>query len=228
MLVVGAAFAFTVTRERDDDSGSSSATGVTTPTGPVAGAGASSDGAIGPGAGAEVGTYLDGRRQALTSATGDRVAVVSLEAYVSETDARATAGTLPVDILLAAAPGAKPSTVTKGLEDWAKTQRRADEIERDEIRKLLPTVTNDPAFKSFYESELVRLEAAIENVSPTSEVVFGYVVRGPADALKALAATPGVRLVDVGETAEGGADSVFRGLRPEETTKAGQPATRPV
>ena len=132
-----------------------------------------------------------------------------------------------MEALLAAAPGAHPSVVTNGLEAWAKSQRQADEIERDEIRKLLPTVEESDPFKSFYESELVRLDTAIANVSPTSAVVFGLVVRGPAEALKALAATPGVRLVDVGEAAKPEPDAVFRGLRPEETAKVGQPATRP-
>lgn len=225
VLVVGAAFAFTVTRERDggSESGSNSTPSATTD----AVTGATDDGAIGPGAGADVGAYLEARREALSTATGDRLAVVSLDAYVAETDARAAAGPVTVDALLAAAPGAKPSLVTDGLEAWARSQRQADELERNEIRKLLPTVTNDPGFKQFYESELVRLDAAIENVSPTSAVVFGLVVRGPAEALKSLAATPGVRLVDVGPapTAD---DVTYKGLRPEETAKVGQPATRPV
>ena len=222
VLVVGAAFAFTVTRERNGGSETGSKTSATTDA--VTGA---TDGAIGPGAGADVGAYLEARRQALTTATGERLAVVSFDAYVPETVARATTGSLTVDALLAAAPGAKPSLVTDGLEAWAKSQRQTDQLERDEIRKLLPTVTNDPAFKQFYESELVRLDAAIENVSPTSAVVFGLVVRGRAEALKSLAATPGVRLVDVGPapTAD---DVTFKGLRPEETAKVGQPATRPV
>jgi len=225
VLVVGAAFAFTVTRERDgaSETGSKNPTPSAT-TDAVTGA---TDGAIGPGAGADVGAYLEARRQALTTATGERLAVVSFDAYVPETDARAATGSVTVDALLAAAPGAKPSLVTDGLEAWAKSQRQTDQLERDEIRKLLPTVTNDPAFKQFYESELVRLDAAIENVSPTSAVVFGLVVRGPAEALKTLAATPGVRLVDVGPalTAD---DVTFKGVRPEETAKVGQPATRPV
>ncbi len=126
-----------------------------------------------------------------------------------------------------AAPGAHPSVVTNGLEAWAKNQRAADEIERTEIRKLLPTVT-DAAFKSFYESEVARLTTAIENASPTSAVVFGLVVRGPADTLRTLAGTAGVRLVDVGDGPTSAPGASFRGVRPEETTKVGQPATRPV
>ena len=223
VLVVGAVFAFTVTRERD---GRSSARRGSTGTTSVA-AGAAADDSIGPVAGVEVGPYLDERKQALAAAAGDRVAVVSFDAYVSEADARAKIGSLKVDALLAAAPGAHPSTVTTGLDAWAKSQRQADVLERDEIKKLLPTV-DDPVFKKFYESEVVRLDNAIESASPTSTVVFGVVVVGPADSLRTLASTAGVRLVDVGDAATSAPGAVFKGLRPEETTKVGQPATRPV
>ena len=58
--------------------------------------------------------------------------------------------------------------------------------------------------------------------------MFALVVRAPAETLKTLAATAGVRLVDVGESAQAKPDAVYRGLRPEETVKAGQPATRPL
>jgi len=225
VLVVGAVFAFTVTREGDDPSPSSSS-GRTTGTDPATGS--SSDGSIGPLTGADVGAYVDGRKQALNGAVGDGMAVVSLEGYASEVEARAAVGSAKVEALLAAAPGAHPSVVTEGLEAWAKSQRQADEAERNEIQKLLPTVDAKDPFKAFYESELDRLDTAIESVSPTSQVVFGLVVRGPAEALKALGAAPGVRLVDVGKPVDAKSGAVFRGLRPEETTKVGQPATRPV
>ena len=228
VLVVGAVFAFTVTRERDGGSGRTSGqTGTTS-----AAAAAAAVASIGPGPGAEVGPYLDERRPVLAAAAGERAAVVSFDTYLSEADARAKVGSAQitpaqVDALLAAAPGGHPSTVDDGLEAWAKSQRQTDTVDRDEIRKLLPTV-DDPVFKRFYESELVRLDAAIESASPTSTVVFGMVVVAPADALRALAATAGVRLVDVGDGAAPADDAIFRGLRPEETTKVGQPATRPV
>ncbi len=222
VLVVGGVFAFTVTRE---SSGGSVADDE--PAGATATAEATDD-SIGPGSGGDVGVYLDARKQALVVATGERTAVVSLDAYASEADARAKIGSLPVEALLAAAPGAHPSVVTNGLEAWARSQRQADEVERTEIRKLLPTVDESDPFKSFYESELDRLDAAIESASPTSSVVFGLVVRGPAETLKALATTPGIRLVDVAEAAAAKPDAVYRGLRPEETAKVGQPATRPL
>jgi hypothetical protein len=226
VLVVGAVFAFTVTRERGG-SPSSSSSGRTTTT--SAAVGAAADDSIGPAVGADVGAYLDERKQVLATATGDRVAVVSFDAYVSEADARGKVTSVGgrVDALLAAAPGGHPSTVADGLDAWAKSQRQSDVVDRDEIKRLLPTV-DDPVFKKFYESELVRLDAAIDSASPTSTVVFGVVVVGPADSLRALATTAGVRLVDVGQAATSAPGAVFKGLRPEETTKAGQPTTRPV
>lgn len=222
VMVVGAVFAFTVTRERDDGRQTTGSPGTTT-----AASAAAADASIGPVASSEIGLYLDERRQALAAATGERVAVVSLDAYLPEDEARARVGSLPIDALLAAAPGAHPSVVTTGLEDWAENQRKADELERAEIAKLLPTVT-DPSFKQFYEAELVRLDAAIASVSPTSAVVFGLVVRAPADSLRTLATTAGVRLVDVGDGPESAPGATYRGVRPEETVKVGQPATRPI
>lgn len=219
VLVVGAVFAFTVTRENDDETPAVRAEATNS---------ASAGGAIGPGSGADVGAYLDARKQALAAATGERMAIVSFDTYASETDARAKVTSTHVQALLAAAPGAHPSVVTDGLDAWSKNQRATDESERNEIRKLLPTVEESDPFKPFYESELVRLDAAIASVSASSDVVFGLVVRGSAEALKTLAATPGVRLVDVGEAAEAEPDAVYRGLRPEETVKVGQPATRPL
>ncbi|MEA2686539.1 MAG: hypothetical protein QOE93_1734 [Actinomycetota bacterium] len=224
VLVVGAAFAYTVTRERDGGASTAAPSAGSATTRPLVAA----EDNLGPPPGVVVGPYLDERKQALAAATGDRVAVVSFEAYVSEADARAKVSSFTVDALLAAAPGGHPAVVLNGLEAWAKSQRQADELERNEIRKLLPTVTNDPGFKAFYESELVRLDAAIENASPTATVVFALVVRAPAAALQTLAATPGVRLVDVGEGPVAEPGAVYRGLRPEETAKAGQPPTRPV
>jgi len=220
VLVVGAAFAFTVTRENDGGSGSSSPGNATA-------ANAAADDAIGPAAGTDVGGYVDARKQASAEATGERVAVLSLDSYGSEADARAAAGSVSVEALLVAAPGTRPTVVTDGLEAWAKDQRKADESERDEFRKLLPTV-DDPAFKAEYESQIARLDAAIESVSPTAKVVFGLVVRGPSDALQALGAAPGVRLVDIGTGAKVRKGAAYRGLRPEETVKVGQPAMRPV
>jgi hypothetical protein len=217
VLVVGGTFALTVYLQRPDGPVVEEAK----PVAPVA------DEAIGPVAGTPVPPYIGDRKLALAAAQDARVAVVSLAAYASEADARAAVGSIEVIGFLVAAPGATPVTVTDGLDAWAKEQAKADESERAEIKSLIPTV-DDVAFKKFYESEVVRLDKAIADVSPTSPVVFGVVVRAPATDLQAIGAKPGVRLVDVGVTAQTKPDAAFRGLRPEETEKAGLPPNRPV
>jgi hypothetical protein len=54
------------------------------------------------------------------------------------------------------------------------------------------------------------------------------VVRGPVAALQALAARPGVRLVDLAPGAEVRPDVPIRGVRPEEKQRANDPPKRPV
>ena len=218
VLVVGAVFALTVYLQKPDGNAAVEAPEPTVP---------EADQAIGPVAGTSVASYIGDRKLALASAQGERVAVVSLPAYVTEVDAKAAIGSLQVVGLIVAAPGANPVTVTTGLDVWAKEQAEADVIERNEIKSLIPTV-DDPAFKKFYESEVVRLDKAIADVSPTSPVVFAVIVRGPAPDLQAVGAKPGIRLVDVGLTSQTTPDTAFRGLRPEETDKAGLPPNRPV
>lgn len=182
---------------------------------------------LGPLPGVDVAAYVKNRRDALAAVKDDRVAVVSLVKYATETQARAIAGSLPVVALLVAPPGVGPSVVTTDLATWAKTQTDATRSEQDEIKKLLPTV-DDPSFKAFYNSEVDRLGKAIKNFAPDGPTVFGVVVRGPATGLQALGTRPDVRLVDVGTTAQVDPKAVFRGLRPEETTKANDPALRPL
>jgi hypothetical protein len=182
-------------------------------------------GGIGPPPGTDVSTYMTARQQTLGSATGPHVAVVSLSDYATEKKARALVGSNEVVALLACAPGGQPAVVTGTLADWVNDQTASAKADRDEIQKLLPTVS-DQSFKSFYKSELDRLNGLISSIDPTSDLIFGVVVRGDAAALQALQQKDGVRLVDVG-----GADpdpkANYRGLRPEETTKANDPNTRP-
>jgi hypothetical protein len=181
---------------------------------------------VGPAAGTELAAYVTARKAALAAARDDRVAVVSLAKYSTQAQAKALVGTMPVVALLVAPPGLAPAVVTDDLATWATAQTAATTAERDEIKRLLPTVT-DPAFKAFYTSEVARLEKALKNFAPTSALVFGVVVRGPATALQALGAKPDVRLVDVGEAATPAPNTVFRGLRPEEVAKADDPTLRP-
>ena len=181
---------------------------------------------VGPKPGTDLAPYIAGRKAALAATRDERVAVVSLARYSTQAQAKALIGTTPVVSLLVAPAGTAPSVVTGDLAAWVKTATADTTAERDEIKKLIPTVS-DPAFKAFYTQEVARLDKALTNFAPTSAFVFGVVVRGPAAALQALGAKAEVRLVDVADTATPPVDIVYRGLRPEEVAKAGEPAMRP-
>ena len=183
-------------------------------------------GGIGPAAGTDVPTYENTRKQALATATGDRMAVVSLSDYTTEAKARAAVGSAEVVALLAAAPGGQPAVVTSDLAGWVNSQTADAKADRDEIQRLLPTV-EDPSFKTFYRSELDRLNKLLSTIKPTGNLVYAVAVRAPAADLQALAARDGIRLVDVGPGADPDPKANYRGLRPEETAKANDPNTRP-
>ena len=181
---------------------------------------------VGPAPGADLAGYVTARKAALAAASGQRVAVVSLTKYSTQAQAKALIGTAPVVALLVAPPGIAPAVVTGDLAAWTTSQTAATTTERDEIKKLIPTVT-DAAFKNFYNAEVARLDKALKNFVPTSAMVFGMVVKAPAAALKTLGAKAEVRLVDLAPTAAPAPDTIFRGLRPEETAKANEPPLRP-
>ena len=181
---------------------------------------------VGPAPGTELAAYVTARKAALTANAEERVAVVSLAKYSTQAQAKALAGTNAVVALLVAPAGVGPAVVTGDLAAWSKEQTAAATAERDEIKKLIPTVT-DPAFKTFYTNEVARLDKALRNFAPTSAMVFGMVVKAPAAALKTLGAKAEVRLVDLAPTAAPPADTIYRGLRPEETAKANEPPLRP-
>ncbi len=184
-------------------------------------------GGIGPPAGVELGAYLESRRAALAAADGDRIAVVSLAKYTTEARAKATVAGAEVLGLLAAAPGGQPALVTTDVATWAREQTAEVRAERDEIEKLIPTAANDPSFQAFYRRELQRLDQVIASLKPDGELVFGVVVKAPVPALQQAATKPEVRLVDVGPSAEAAPKPSYRGLRPEEVTRANEPNTRP-
>lgn len=181
---------------------------------------------VGPAAGAELPAYVAARKAALAANKDERVAVVSLAKYSTEAQLRTLVGTNAVVALLVAPPGTAPAVVTGDLAAWAKDQTAATTAERDEIKKLLPTV-DDPAFKTFYTQEIARMEKALKAFAPTSAMVFGAVVKAPAASLQALGAKADVRLVDVADTAAPTKDAIYRGLRPEENAKANDPPVRP-
>jgi len=183
-------------------------------------------GGIGPPAGADVVTYGKARKDALAAATGDRIAIVSFWNYTTEAKAKALAGDAEVMGLLAAAPGGQPAVVTGPLSAWVTAQTADARTERDELTKLIPTV-EDPKFKSDYQARVTELTKLINSIKPTGDLVFGLVVRAPAPSLQALQTKTEIRIVDVGPSAEPDAKPIYRGLRPEEDSKANQPAVRP-
>jgi hypothetical protein len=182
---------------------------------------------IGPLKGADLASYVKSRQKALTSTKGAAVAVVSLDRYTTEREARNAVGNSEVIALIAAPPGGGSSVVDRDLKTWADQQREAAKTERDEFQRLLPTV-DDAEFKGQYQGEIARLSALMDRVSPTGAVVFAVAVRAPAERLKELAKSPGIRLVDVGSSDKLGEKPTYHGLRPEETAKAGEPETRPL
>jgi hypothetical protein len=184
-------------------------------------------GGLGPAPGQDLPAYMAERAKALAAATGERAAVVSLASYKSEAQARAAAGKLAVTSLLAAVPGGSPSVVNGPMSQWVNAQVAEQRSERDEMQKLIPTV-DDPQFKDFYRQEVERITKLIDTLRPDGTFVYGMVVRGPVPALQALAARPGVRLVDLAPGAEVRPDVPIRGVRPEEKQRANDPPKRPV
>lgn len=181
---------------------------------------------VGPASGTELAGYVGARKAALAALGEERTAVVSLAKYSTQAQLKALLGDTPTVALLVAPPGTAPAVVTGDLATWSRAQTEATQTERDEIKKLIPTV-DDPAFKSFYTSEVARLDKALKAFAPDSAMVFGAVVKAPAATLQALGAKAGVRLVDVADTPTPSNDARYRGLRPEETARANDPALRP-
>lgn len=179
--------------------------------------------ALGPATGTDVPSYLDTRQAALATLEGERVAVVSLTEYRSEAEARALVGSATVLDLLVALPGQAPARAPQGVGAWVGARREAIQAERDELARLIPSVT-DAGFRTEYEAEAARLDRLLGDVHPQGAVVYGVVVRAPAPILRDLAAHSLVRLVDAG-----GSEAVERvaGVRPEEVTRTGTPPLRP-
>ena len=183
---------------------------------------------IGPLPGVDIGRYAVSRRAALDVLGAPSVAAASFASYVDEAAARRLAGRAGARVvaLLVAAPNGEPRAVTGGLEAVLAAERRRAESERDELVSILKPTT-DPDFIAQYRSDIARLERLVARLSTATDLVFGVVVVGEADALRALADDPDVRLVDAGGGTERPPLADIRGLRPEETTRAGDPRSRP-
>lgn len=183
---------------------------------------------VGPRVGADVDGYVTARHDALEGATGLRLAVVSLDGYRTEAEARDLVADAEVLALLVAAPGGEPRTVAGDLGDWAQDESEAARAEREEILSLLPTVDVTDPFRGFYEGEVERLAAMADALDAAdAPLVFALVVRADATALRPLVEAEGVRLVDVAHGPEPAPSATYRGLRPEEQQTAGTPDVRP-
>ena len=187
--------------------------------------------AIGPLPGLQVNNYIAGRQKDLEDATGRRAAVVSFASYLKEPDGRRLLESVDVDALLVAAPGGKPTIVREDLAAWATRTKAEAAEERGAFEELLRNGGYDPKEdKEFIDDAKLQIDrlAKLEKAAvPDGAVVFGAVVVGDASALKKLATTGGVRLVDVGAEPKVPDDERVRGVRPEETVTAGDPLTRP-
>ena len=178
---------------------------------------------IGPPVNTEIAAYIGQRGEALASATGTRLAVVSLARYATEAEARRAIAPVTEVALVVAAPGGMPSVVRGSLGDWAKRQRAQARTDFDDVHALVCSKSvDDPDFTTFYATEEQRL-LVLQSADGGSAVVFGLVVKAPAGDLRELAKAPGIRLVDVGGNATFDADAAYRALRPEEVNVAGHP-----
>ena len=192
--------------------------------------GLSPRGAIGPLPGTSVASYVRSRGADLAAVTGSRrAAVVSFTSYRTREDVLPSLGGVEVTALLVALPGGRPveARVDEDLGALAKRQRDEATAEKKALEELLPTV-QDPDFKRQYEADIDRLAALLAGPARPPAIVYGAVVVGRGDALRAIAARAGVRLVDVALDAEVPGPGEAAGLRPEETAKAGEPPTRPI
>lgn len=179
---------------------------------------------IGPPVNTAVAAYVVARQQALATATGTHLAVVSLSRYATEADARHAVAPLTVVALVVAGEGGLPTVVRGELRDWVDRQRSEARHDFDDVHALVCSGTVDDAeFRSFYDTEQARL-LALQSIDVRRPLVFAAVVRGAAADLQRLAKAPGVRLVDVGGGGHFDASSAYRGLRPEEVAITGQPA----
>ncbi len=182
---------------------------------------------LGPTAGAPVNAYVEGAARALAGTEGRRVAVASLDRYLTLEEVRALVDGDELDLVAVALalPGGASTVVDPGEVDDEVARQVADaETQVAEVEALLPTV-DDPEFADFYAAELRRYRALVARADAAA--VHGAVVRGPAPALRALASRPVVRAVEPGAGDALVRDAVVTALRPEETDAAGTPDVRP-
>lgn len=187
-------------------------------------------GGIGPLPGTAVAPYERARAQALEDVPAQerRAAIVSFDEYRVVDAALEAAAGLERHSLLLALPGGRPVEVGVGadLAGIVRRQREEAAAEKKALEDLLPTVTDDD-FRRQYQDDIDRLGELLEAPADVGAVVHAVLVIGTGDALRRTARVPGVRLVDPGRDASVPGVGQAAGLRPEETERAGAPATRP-
>jgi hypothetical protein len=203
---------------RSDDSGDP---GVGSPEDALIGTG------TGPLAGTELATYTAGRERALADAKGRWAAVVSLRNYATQDDFAKAFESLGPEATLVATEGGEPEVVTGDLKEWAAKVRADAEEERKQLQSMVAT-TEDKAFKDQFNADIDRLGKLLANLDPAKPVVFGFVVTASAGELRQLAGRAEVRLIDIVGRRPPSSLVHLRGVRPDETVKAGEPRTRPV
>lgn len=210
--------------EDDDAADVASTEGAGDPSAVIAGG----PGTIGPLAGTPIPAYVAGRMAALASVRDERSAVVSFDRYLGAAEVKRLVTGVRLDRLLVAFPGGHPieAAPDADLAALAAQVRREAADERRALQQLLPTV-EDPDFIAQYRADIARLERVAAAGKPVDAIVHGAVVVGGGDALRRLGAIPRVRLVDPGPSAAPPNPKAAWALRPEETVKVGDPATRP-
>ena len=185
-------------------------------------------GGLGPLPGTAVAAYERAAAGELASVTGRRAAVVSFEEYRTSEQATELVDGIDVVAWLVALPGGRSQELApdRDLVAWTKGQRDEATAEKKALEQLLPTV-GDPDFQRQYQADIDHLAALLAVGSERRDVVFGALVVGSGEALRRLARRSGVRLVDVHVGATPPPPTTYVGLRPEETSEAGDPSTRP-
>lgn len=187
----------------------------------------SAAGGIGPLARAPLDAYISVRSAELEEALGRRAAVISFSSYLPRTEVREVLEPVEVLRLLVAVPGGRPvEAPIDGIAVTVRSQRDEALEEKEALEELLPTV-DDPEFERTYRHEIERLTLLLA-APEAAELVYGAVVVGSAEQLRALSRLRVVRLVDPGRTSKAPSAGSAVGIRPEERIQAGEPSTRPL
>lgn len=184
---------------------------------------------VGPVRGTSATEHLARRRAVLDELSDPvevRTAVVSFDDVMTPDAAAALLGDevtpLAAQFRLPGRERPRQTEVVRGDVDASVARLLVAEIERIDVEiaaqeELLadPGFT-DPDFRADATDRVNELQGQRRALDTEPRVVHAVVVRGPVAALQALAATPGVRLVDVAEGAPGLDEATFHGLLPED------------